>query len=86
MKIFVNTSESKPINIIVPNGLMLNPISVAIILPKINKEAREDGQRLKYSQALKLVREIKKTKKTFGKDWKLVEVKTADGTEVEIKI
>lgn len=77
MRITVNGKDRHtPIKLLLPTGLVLNRLIVRFI-PMDTKLTRK--------QAVRLIRELKRCKKRFP-GWKLVEVESADGENVEIKL
>ena len=82
MRVTINGNDRHiPIKLLFPTGLVLNRLTVYFI-PKALKDSNIS---LTRQQAVKLIKELKRCKKRFP-DWKLVEVKTADGECVEVKL
>ena len=82
MRVTINGNDHHiPIKLLFPTGLVLNRLTVHFI-PKALKDSNIS---LTRQQALKLIKELKRCKKRFP-NWKLVEVKSADGECVEIKL
>ena len=78
MRITVNGKDRHaPITLLFPTGLVLNRLTVHFI--------PMGDTRLTRKQAVRLIRELKRCKKRFP-GWKLVEVESADGENVEIKL
>lgn len=81
MRIVVNNNDRRPIKIRFPMGLVLNRFT-ACFAPLV---LRNSEVKITRKQAIRLIKELKRCKKRFP-DWKIVEVKSADGEYVEIKL
>lgn len=82
MKIVIIGSEHHvPIKLMFPTGLVLNRFT-ACFVPLALKDSEVTVTR---TQAVRFIKELKRCKKRFP-DWKLVEVQSADGEHVEIKL
>lgn len=81
MRIVVNSPGCRRVNLRLPSGLALNPVT-AMFLPGIMKQ---NGVTLTRKQALTMVRAINRYRRRHP-DWKLVEVKSSGGAYVEIVI
>ncbi len=84
MRIRVKEPGKPGLHIIIPTCLLLNPLSIKLSLKAIDKYTSLSS--LEYSQVKELARAVKRSKRRFGRSWKLVEVKNADGTEVIIRL
>lgn len=80
MKIHIN-DDGKDFNIILPSGIFMNRACVAIIQKKLKKKGLDLPPDLLYE----LIKTIKQYKKDH-EEWSLVEVSSADGAEIEIRI
>lgn len=81
MRVIVNEEDGKGVDLSLPSGLVLNPVS-AIVLEKI---CRKHGVELPRKQLAEFMKAVKEYKKTHP-EWKLIEVDEADGEHVEIVI
>lgn len=81
MKIIVSNPGSKGIRLRIPTGLVLNRFT-ALLIPAATKK---HGAALTYRQCAALVKELRRCKKKY-KDWVLVEVSSADGEKVFVKM
>jgi len=81
MKIIVHSSGSQKINLRLPSGLALNPVS-ALFLPKIMEQ---NGIHMTRKQAFIMVKTINRYRRSHP-DWNLVEVQAATGAYVKITI
>lgn len=81
MRIVVKGSEHAAIKLIFPTGLVLNRVT-ACFVPLALKDSEVTITR---AQAVRFIKELKRCKKRFP-DWKLVEVQSADGEHIEIKL
>ena len=79
MRILVKEHEGHTIRLMLPSGLVLNSLT-ASFLPKY---LEEQGIHITREQARVFVKELNRFRKRH-KDWKLAEVKSADGDIVEI--
>ncbi len=79
MKILVKEHEGHTIRLVFPSGLVLNSLS-ASFLPKY---LEEQGIHITREQALMFIKELNRFRKKH-KDWKLAEVRSADGDIVDI--
>jgi len=75
MKVRVKSNERWSFRFAFPTFLLFNRFTAFL--------ASRGESKLTYKQAWALFREIKRYRRRNGK-WKLVEVKTADGEEVEV--
>lgn len=80
MKIRVK-SEGKKFFFIVPNWLFINHLFCFVA----HRELKKKGLDLPYRKLYSFFKEINRCKQRH-KDWKLVELNSADGDEVEIKM
>ena len=80
MRITVRSGDFK-LRIPFPAGLVFNDLTAALV-PKIMEQ---NGMTITTKQARKLIRAMKKYKRRH-RDWVLVEVQSADGDYVEIKL
>ena len=81
MRIIVSSPGSKRIDLRLPSGLALNPVT-AMFLPGAMKQ---NGVEITRKQALAMVRAINQYRRAHP-DWKLVEVEGIGGEYVEIVI
>ena len=82
MKITVKDNDRRrPIIIRFPMGLVLNRFTACFAPLAL----RDSEIRITRRQAVKLIKELKRCKKRF-KGWKIVEVESADGEYVEVKL
>ena len=79
MKIAVHNDGGRDIDLRLPTGLIVNPVS-AMMLPKV---LEEKGIAASRAQALALVRAINRYRRSHP-GWVLVEVESADGSHVKI--
>ena len=77
MRIHVKKNEKWTFRLSIPTFILFNRFTA--FLASIGKED------ITYRQAWTLMREIKRYRRENGK-WKLVEIRTSDGEEVEITI
>ena len=77
MKIIIDTKDSKKINLWLPSG----PILINLVL----KFADIDGYKFNKATRKKIIKEIKQLKK-YRKDILLVDIETAKGEKVFVKI
>lgn len=84
MKIKVKDADTN-IKIIFPTCLLLNRLT-AFAAPKIfNKKLKQHGMELTSAQAIKFVKTVNRFRRRH-KNWKLVEVNSADGEHIEIRL
>lgn len=81
MKIVVQENGEKSIKILIPTWLFANRVGANLVAKKL----QEQGIHLDKKQALALVKYINAYRKKH-KDWVLVEVESADGSCVTIKV
>lgn len=82
MKVVIKDSDHRfPIVFYFPTGLVLNRLT-AYLAPTVLKNS---DITLTRQQALRFVKELKRCKKRFN-GWKIVEVVSADGERVEVKL
>lgn len=81
MKIVVRSVGAENVRIRLPSGLVLNPVT-ALFLPKL---MQQNGLKMNGKQAQLLVKTIRQYRRSHP-NWKLVEVKSANGDYVEVKI
>lgn len=82
MRITVNGKDRHaPIKLLFPTGLVFNRLTVHFIPMAL----KDSDVKITRQQALRLFREVKRCKKEFH-DWKIVEVESADGEYVEVKL
>lgn len=78
MRIIVKDSDMRfPIKLHLPTSILLSRFALRFLPPSMKSITRE--------QAKKLIRELKRCKKRYP-GWKLVEVHSADGEYVEIRL
>lgn len=81
MKIVVHAPGNANINLRLPSGLVLNPVS-ALFLPKY---MRQNGLEIDRKQARLLVKAIRHYRRSHP-DWVLVEVDSANGDHILITV
>ena len=81
MKIKIEPTGAKPINLCVPTVLALNSITVGILANILKKH----GISMKLQTLIAIKKNIKRYKR-HHKDWNLLEVTSADGTYVLIRV
>ena len=81
MKIHIEPTNGKSIKISLPNFLALNGITVGILSGKL----KEYDIPIHRQTLMAIVRDVRKYKRRH-KDWNLLEVTSADGTYVSIKV
>lgn len=80
MRIYVNDSDGTNINIRIPTGLFLNRLTAFILFKILQPEVP-----LTKEQAYALINALRRYKRTHP-GWKLVEVHSAEGDVVEIRL
>ncbi len=80
MKILVNWQEQN-LNLRFPTGLVLNRVTAGIVARALGKK----GLPLSRKQMVCCIRALNRYRKTHP-DWVLVEVNSADGDRVEMKL
>ena len=88
MRIYVKSPGSRTINIALPSRLILNNLTATIGTKQINKYLGESTQKdvaLSSQEARKLIKLIHQLKKKYP-DWYIVDVESADGEIVKIKL
>ena len=81
MKIIIRDPKDKNLTIRFPSFLVLNAVS-AMLLAKI---MRKYGANISRQQAKLFIKELNRYRR-HHRNWKMVEVQSADGEYVEIKI
>ena len=81
MRIVVKNKGEKDIRLILPTGLVFNPVT-ALLLPAA---AKNHGVRITTRQAMAFVKALHDCKHRFP-NWVMVEAEDADGGKVEIKM
>ena len=81
MKIEIHSGAGREFDLLLPTGLLVNPIS-AMALPRV---LEEKGIAASRAQALALVRAINRYRRSHP-GWVLVEVESADGDHVKITV
>lgn len=81
MKILVKEHAGHTTRLIFPSGLVLNPIAAGFLSQYLNQQ----GIPVTREQARVFIKELNRFRKKH-KDWKLVEVHSADGDFVEIRL
>lgn len=79
MKVIVNETMGNDVNLNLPSGLFMNPVTAAV-LAKVLKKHGVELPRKQISEFMKLAQDYKKT----HPEWKLVEVDSPSGEHVEI--
>ncbi len=79
MKIIVNDKEGTNLHLTFPTGLILNRLSVHFM----SKGLAKKGVPMTRGQMLPMIKALNQFRRSH-KDWKLVEVQSADGEYVEI--
>lgn len=81
MQILVQNKGEKDIRILLPTGLVFNPVT-ALIIPAA---AESKGFRITVRQVMALIKTLHESKRRFP-NWVMVEAEDADGCKVEIKL
>ena len=81
MRIYINEESGKKWKFRIPLGLAFNRVTAGFIA----RRAQKEGTNISKKQLRALIKEVKKYKKNH-KNWKLVEVDSADGLHVEINL
>ena len=82
MRIIVNGKDRHaPIKLLFPTGLVFNRLTVHF-MPRALKDSEV---KITRRQAMRLIKELRRCKKRFP-GWKIVEVDSADGEHVEVKL
>ncbi len=79
MRIYIKEETGKEMNIRIPTGMALNRMTAGVI----TKACQKNGTDITKEQLRVLIKEVKEYKK-HHKNWKLVEIDSADGEHVEI--
>lgn len=82
MKISVNSGGKPVVRLALPSGLVFNRFSATLLLPRI---LEENGIHISGKDARMLVKGIRDYQKKH-RDWVLIEVDSADGDRVLIKL
>ena len=85
MRIYVNDSDGTNINIRIPTGLFLNRLTAFILFKVLHTVPGVPEVPLTKEQAYALINALRRYKRTHP-GWKLVEVHSADGDVVEIRL
>ena len=82
MRVIIKDNDrSRPIKLRFPTALLFNRLT-ASLAPIV---LRDSEVTITRHQAVRLVKELKRCKRKF-RDWKIVEVKSADGEWVEVRL
>jgi hypothetical protein len=81
MRIEVKNMGDKDIHLMIPTGLLFNPVT-ALILPGT---AKSQGVHMTARQAMAFIKILHDCKRRFP-NWLMVEAEDADGGKVEIKL
>ncbi len=81
MQIHVKQSQGKDIFIPLPSALVFNRFTAGYLA----KQMKENGFRMDKGQARALIKALNRYRRTH-RDWVLVEVESADGDHVLIKL
>lgn len=81
MRIYIKEESGKKWKFRIPLGLAFNRVTAGFIA----KRGQKEGTNISKEQLRALIKEVKKYKKNH-KNWKLVEVDSADGVHVEINL
>ncbi len=81
MRIIVKEEEGRAIRVLLPTGLFLNSFTAAIAA----KQMERYGVSLTRKQAVTFVKTLNRYRKSH-REWVLVEVQSADGDYVKIKL
>ena len=81
MRLVVKGGEHRTIRLCLPTALLLNRLTACIVPLAL----RKSEVTVTRKQALRLIKELKRCKKRF-RGWKMVEVRSADGEYVEIRL
>lgn len=74
-------SEGERRNLFLPSGLVLNRLTVGIGVKALEKYSVH----MSYAQVVKLVKCVRACRRAYP-DWVLVQVRSADGDEVVVKL
>ena len=87
MRIRIQTAGKRPRTILLPNWLIMNPITAFFVGHDSAKQKEEaDEPSFTPKQLRKLFREIKRLKRKYRKQgWYLVEAQEADGSQLKIQ-
>lgn len=88
MRIYVKSPGSRTINIVLPTRLILNNLTATIGTKQINKYIGENTQEavsISPQEVRKFIRLIHQLKKKYP-NWYIVDVESADGEIVKIKL
>ena len=81
MKIAIQTDEGRNISLALPTGLVLNPLT-SLFLPA---SLRKSGLDISQEQCARFIRELNDFRREH-RDWVLVEVESASGEYVQIRL
>ena len=81
MKVLIKGSEGKNFRIVLPSALVLNRFFAGVL----SKALEQNGIAIDRRQTAALLKELSRFRREH-RDWKLVEVESADGECVEVKI
>ena len=81
MKIDVQTGDGKHLRIPIPTGLVFSRLTAGVAAKKL----KEYGLVITKRQAAALIKELNRYRRNHP-EWVLVEVQSADGTHVQIKL
>lgn len=79
MRMYIKEESGKAVNIRIPTGMALNRATAGVI----SKVCQKNGTDISKEQLRVLIKAVKECKK-YHKNWKLVEIDSADGDHVEI--
>ncbi len=81
MRIVVKNKGEKTIRLLLPTGLVLNPVT-ALFIPAVSNKY---GVHITARQAMAFIKALHDCKHRFS-DWVMVEAEDADGGKVDIKL
>lgn len=81
MHIIVRENSEHPFEISIPNRLVLNHLSAALLSPQLKKHQIPWNQRQLY-HLMKVIQQYQK----YYPEWVLLEAESADGEYVEIRL
>ncbi len=88
MRIYVKSPGSRTINLVLPTRLILNNITATIGTKQVNRYINKSTQEeihLSTTEVRKFIKLVHQLKKKYP-DWCIVDVESADGEVVKIKL
>ena len=87
MKIHIKESEKRGFMLWFPTILIFNRLTALIAVAYYNKKLRENSDPpIKTSHIIPFVREIHRQKRRLGRKWALVDVESAEGDKIKIRL